>query len=58
MDGHKYIPQLNYAQKTLDPGLLPTRSTTLDDCWVSVTNKVTHTKERLYEFAKWIIQAI
>ena len=30
MDGHKYKPQLNYARETLDPGMLPTRSNTLD----------------------------
>ena len=37
LDGHKYNPHLNYAWKTLDPGLFPTKSTTLDDFWVSGT---------------------
>ena len=31
LDRHKYNPQLNYTCKTLDPGLFPTKSTTLDD---------------------------
>ena len=56
LDGHKYHPHLNYAWKTLDPVIFPTKSTTLDDCWVSITKKGTQTKESLYEFAKWIIQ--
>ena len=58
LDGHKYNPQLNYTQKTLDPGLFSTKSITLDDFWVYVTEKDTQTKESFYEFSKWIIQAI
>ena len=58
LDGHKYNPQLNYAQKTLDPGMFPTNSTTLYDCLVFVTEKGTHTKDSFYEFSKWIIQAV
>ena len=51
MDCHKYNPQLNYARKTLYPGLFPAKSTTLDDCWFSATEKGTRTKESFYEFA-------
>ena len=58
LDGHKYNPQLKYAQKTLDPGLTPTKSTKLDDCWVSITKKGTQTKERFFDFSKWIIQVV
>ena len=56
--GHKYKPQLNYARKTLDPGLFPTKTTTLDDFWVSVTKKDTRIKERFYYFSKCIIQDV
>ena len=31
LDGHNYNPQLNYARKNMEPGLFPTKSTTLDD---------------------------
>ena len=42
--GHKYNPQIKYAQNNMNPGLFPTKITTLDDCWVSVTEKGTYTK--------------
>ena len=32
LDVHKYNSQLNYALNTLDPGMLPTKIITLDDC--------------------------
>ena len=56
--GHKYNPQIKYAQNNMKPGLFPTKITTLDDCWVSVTKKGTYTKEILYEFVKWIIHDV
>ena len=58
MDGHKNNPQFNCARKNLDPGLFPTKTTTLDDFWVSVTKKDTRIKERFYYFSKCIIQDV
>ena len=58
MDVHKNNPQFNCARKNLDPGLFPTKSTKLDDCWVSITKKGTQTKERFIDFSKWIIQVV